>query len=84
MKSRLSFSEMQELRNSHVKVNEEVFVLLADKDEEKTRKELVKKYGYYSNITFFSDGSVFIDGRKNKSATGWISTVPPCSTYENP
>lgn len=82
-KSKLSFSEMLELRSSHVKLSENVFILLADKDEIQKRKDLVKRYGYYSNVTFFSDGSVFVDGRKNKGATGWVSTTPPRYMYEN-
>lgn len=80
--SKLSFSEMLELRDSHVKVSEEVFILLADKDEVKKRKDLVKKYGYHSNVTFFSDGSVFVDGSKNGDATGWVSTIPPRCQFE--
>ena len=81
-KSQLSFSEMIELRDSHVKVSEEVFILLADKDEVKKRKDLVKRYGYYSNVTFFSDGSVFVDGSKNGGATGWVATIPPRNLFE--
>ena len=82
-KSQLSFSEMLELRDSHIKVSEEVFIILADKDEVKKRKDLVKRYGYYTNVTIFSDGSVFIDGSKNNGATGWISTIPPRNLYGN-
>ena len=44
------------------------------------RKELVDKYGYHNNVKFFSDGSIFVDGRKNKGATGWI--VPPHATLD--
>lgn len=82
-KTKLSASEILELRNSHVKVSEEVFIMLADKYELEKRKDLVKRYGYHSNITFFSDGSVFINGRKTKGATGWIVANEPSYRYES-
>lgn len=77
-KKTLSLYEMVELRNSHTKVSEEVFTLLSeDREEFEKRKSLVDEYGGYSNITFFSDGSVFIDGRNVKGCcTGWIVPTP--------
>ena len=74
-KKQLSFGEMKELRCKHEKVSEEVFILLSEKDELDTRKELVDKYGYHSNVTFYSDGSVFIFGRR-KGVNGWIGRAP--------
>ena len=44
-KKQLCFGEMKELRLKHEKVSEEVFILLAEKNELSTRKELVDKYG---------------------------------------
>ena len=79
-KTKLSFAEMLELRATHVPVNEKVFLLLASKDEVEHRQKLVNRYGYYSNITFFSDGTVFMDGRRSGGATGWVGTTPPVST----
>ena len=37
-KKQLSFGEMKELRCKHEKVSEEVFILLAEKDELDTQK----------------------------------------------
>lgn len=74
-KEQLSFGEMKKLRNKHEIVSEDVFVLLADEGELSTRKELVEKYGYYSNVTFYSDGSVFVKG-KGRGITGWIGKTP--------
>lgn len=75
--TRLSFREMVELRSRHIKVSEKIFILLAEKDEVERRKELVMKCGYSCNITFYSDGSIFQDGRKYGAATGWIYSTPP-------
>ena len=79
-KTKLSFAEMLELRATHVPVSEKVFILLASKDEIEKRHNLVNRYGYHSNITFFSDGTVFMDGRHSGGATGWVGTTPPLST----
>lgn len=76
-KTNLSSEEKLKLRSSHVKVSGDVFILLASKDEVKKRKALVKEYGRYSNITFYSDGSVFMDGRLSGGATGWIVPTMP-------
>ena len=77
-KKMLSLYEMLELRDKHIKVSNQIFMLLSkDREEFEKRKSLVDEYGGYSNITFFSDGSVFIDGRNVKSCcTGWIVTTP--------
>lgn len=77
-KTMLSLYEMLELRNSHIKVSENIFILLSENREElEKRKSLVDEYGGYSNITFFSDGSVFINGRNVKGCcTGWIVPTP--------
>lgn len=77
-KTMLALHEMLELKNSHIKVSERIFTLLSENREEfEKRKSLVDEYGGYSNITFFSDGSVFIDGRNVKGcATGWIVPTP--------
>ena len=77
-KTMLALYEMLELKNSHIKVSERIFTLLSENREEfEKRKSLVDEYGGYSNITFFSDGSVFIDGRNVKGcATGWIVPTP--------
>lgn len=80
-KTKLSFVEMQELRASHVRVSDKVFVLLADKDEVEARKNLVKEYARYSNVIFFSDGGVFLDGRNRRCAIGWLNT-PPIENYK--
>ncbi|MBO5180065.1 MAG: hypothetical protein J6B87_06965 [Clostridia bacterium] len=84
-KKMLSLYEMVKLRNSHIKVSENIFTLLSkDSEELEKRKSLVDKYGGYSNITFFSDGSVFIDGRNVKSCcTGWIKPPPVQCVPEN-
>ncbi|MBQ8299981.1 MAG: hypothetical protein IJX99_09070 [Clostridia bacterium] len=76
-KTKLSFAEMLDLRATHVPVSEKVFMLLAAKDEVEHRQNLVDRYGYHSNITFFSDGTVFMDGRRSGGATGWVGTTPP-------
>lgn len=77
-KKMLSLYEMLELRDKHIKVSNQIFMLLSkDREEFEKRKSLVDEYGGYSNITFFSDGSVFIDGRNVKSCcTGWIVPTP--------
>ena len=72
----LSFGEMKVLRNKKVAVNEEVQLLLADCDELATRKQLVERYGYKSNVTFYSDGTIFVDG-KGHGVTGWVGVTPP-------
>ena len=77
-KKMLSLYEMLELRDKHIKVSNQIFMLLSkDREEFEKRKSLVDEYGGYSNITFFSDGSVFIDGRNVKGCcTGWIVPTP--------
>ena len=72
----LSFGEMKVLRSKHEAVNEELYILLADCDELATRKELVERYGYKSNVTFYSDGTIFVDG-KGRGVTGWVGVTPP-------
>ena len=77
-KTMLALYEMLELKNRHIKVSERIFMLLSENREEfEKRKSLVDKYGGYSNITFFSDGSVFINGHNVKGCcTGWIVPTP--------
>ena len=84
-KTMLALYEMLELRDKHIKVSEKIFTLLSeDREEFEKRKSLVDKYGIYSNITFFSDGSVFLDGRNVKGcATGWIVSPPIRNIPEN-
>lgn len=76
-KSRLTYGQMKELRGKHEKVSIEVFVQLAETEEEYTlRKKLVKQYGGYCNVTFFSDGFVHMKGTRG-GATGWLYAPPP-------
>ena len=77
---KLLYGEMKQLRERHEEVSEEVYLKLSDCDEKGQRKELVDKYGYHNNVKFFSDGSIFVDGRKNGGATGWL--VPPPATLD--
>ena len=72
-----TLGKMQELSNKHEQVDENLFVLLAENDKEfEFRKELVDKYGYRANATFFSDGSVFVNNH-GKGVTGWVGRTPP-------
>ena len=74
-----TLGKMKELSNKHEQVDENLFVLLADSDKEfEFRKELVDKYGYRANATFFSDGSVFVNNH-GKGVTGWVGRTPPVS-----
>lgn len=84
-KTMLALYEMLELREKHVKVSDQIYMLLSkDREEFGKRRSLVDEYGRYSNITFFSDGSVFLDGRNVKGcATGWIVPPPIRSAPEN-
>lgn len=84
-KKMLSLCEMLELREKHIKVSNQIYMLLSENREEvEKRKSLVDEYGGYSNVTFFSDGSVFLDGRNVKGcATGWIVSPPPWNIPEN-
>lgn len=76
-KSNLTYGEMKELRKKHEKVSTEVFIQLSETEKELIfRKELVKQYGRYCNVTFFSDGSVHMKST-GKGAAGWILTPHP-------
>ena len=68
--------QMKELRNKHEKVSTDIFIQLAETEEERARREdLVKQYGGYCNVTFFSDGSVHMKS-DGKGATGWLYGPP--------
>ena len=59
----MCLAEMNALQTEHIPVCEKVYIRLASDDKElKKRESLVKKYGYYSNVTFYSDGTIFKDG----------------------
>lgn len=78
----MSYGELRKLREQYVEVTDEVFVLLSNTNEFEVRKEWAERYGSYSNVKFFSDGSVFIDGRHGRGVTGWIKApllheIPP-------
>lgn len=77
-KNTLYLGEMKELANKHEKVDENIFILLAtDAKELAYRKELVAQCGYYKNVTFFSDGSVFVDNRNGEGVTCWLGKNLP-------
>ena len=64
--------QTEELRNKQEKISTDIFIQLSKNEEERIRRiELVKKYGGYSNVTFFSDGSVHVKS-DGKGATGWL------------
>ena len=67
--------EMMELLQKNTPVCEDVYIRLAsDAKEREIRESLVKEYGGYSNITFYSDGTIFKD---HPGAIGWLRTLMP-------
>ena len=60
---KMTLGEIIALYKKHVPVTESVYLKLSlNYNERKRREELVKRYGYYKNVRFYSDGSILKTG----------------------
>ena len=75
---KMDLCEIMELLKKRTPVCEEVYIrLVTDAEEQEIRESLVEEYGYHSNVTFYSDGTIFKD---RPGAIGWLR-VPPIEEF---
>lgn len=74
---KMSLGEMLELSKKEIPVSEDVYICLAeDTQEREYRNKIVRRFGFYSNVTFLSNGAVY---KKKPGAVGCLRGVTPMS-----